>query len=106
MYTPFLSSLIPRPIAVNTDLIRGELFIEGNLEYNYLRFRFCFAEPGETAPIAVSVKAAGEKYTYNCILRSYAACEMKSETFHPDFFIGQQFTVVSVDPLVEFSEEK
>ena len=106
MYTPFLSPLIPIPIVVDTGLIRGKLFIDGNLEYNYVRFRFCFAEPGETAPIAVSVKVAGKKYVYNCIFRRYAKYEVETEVFHPEFFIGQQFTVIGVDPLVEFNKKE
>ena len=103
--TSFLGSLIPRPIVVDTELIRGKLFIEGNPEYNYLRFRFCFNEPEETAPVTVSVMAGGKKYVYNCISRRNAEHEMKTEIFHPEFFIGRQFTVISVDPLVEFGEK-
>ena len=106
MYQPFLYPLIPRPIPVDTEFVSGNLFIEGNLEHNYIRFRFCFTEPKETAPIAVSVMAAGKRYVHNCIIRNQVNHEVETVVFHPEFFVGQQFMVTGVDPLVEFNAKE
>ena len=106
MYIPFLYNLIPRPIPIKTESVEGKLLIEGNIEHNYIRFRFCFSDPKETAPLAVSVKAAGEKYIYNCIIRDYSKHEAQTAVFHPDFFTGQQFMITGVEPLVELAKKE
>ena len=105
MHKPFLYPLIPRPIPVDTESVRGNLFIDGNLELNYIRFRFCFAIPKETSPLAVSVMAAGKKYFHNCIIRNQVNDEVETVVFHPEFYVGQQFMITGVDPLVEFNVE-
>jgi len=102
MYKSFLTLLIPRPITVETEYIKGKLFVEGNLEHNYIRLRFCFTEPKETAPVAVFIVAANKKFVYNCTINDYLKSEVKTAVFHPEFNISQQFIVSSIEPLVKF----
>jgi len=104
MYKPFLTTLIPRPIFVDTESITGRLYIEGNLEFNYIRFRFCFTEIKETAPVIISVKAINKIYSYNCTIYSYQKSEVKTTVFHPEFNINQQFDVISIEPLVKYKQ--
>ncbi|MCL2804989.1 MAG: hypothetical protein FWD26_03520 [Treponema sp.] len=104
MYKPFINPLIPRPIAVETETIRGELSIEGNLEHNYIRFRFCFTELKETAPVSVSVEAENKVFIYNCIINSYLKSEVKTAVFHPEFNICRQFNVIGIEPLVKYKK--
>ena len=106
MYAPFIYPLIPRPIQVETGSVRGELFIEGNLEHNYVRFRFCFTEPKDVAPLAVLVRVEGAEYVYNCTIRDYEKNEVKTAVFHPNFFVGQQFAVTGIEPLVKFEKKE
>jgi hypothetical protein len=102
MYTPFIYPLIPTPIAFDTKSIRGKLFIEGNIEHNYIRFRFCYAEPKELAPLILTVETGGKKHVFYCIIRDYKNHEVKTAVFHPEFYVGRQFTVVDINPLAEF----
>lgn len=102
MYKPFIYPIIPRPIHVDTEHVKGKLLIEGNMEYNYIRLRFCFENVSETAPLAISVEAKGKEYVFNCILMDFEKYEVRTVTFHPEFNINQRFNIVNVDPLVKF----
>ena len=104
MYKSFLIPLIPRPIAVETDFIKGTLFIEGNLEHNYIRFRFCFSEPQETAPLTLMVMAEGKRHVYTCLRCNYSKNEVETPVFHPEFSIFGQFFITNVEPLVKSGE--
>jgi hypothetical protein len=98
----FLYPLVPRPLQVDTGLVRGKLFIEGSLEYNYVTFRFRFTDPKETAPLAVSVQAANRTYLYYCTIRDCKSPEVRTPGVHPVFSIGRQFSVSGVVPLAVF----
>jgi hypothetical protein len=98
----FLYPLVPQPLPVDTGLVRGKLFIEGSLEYNYVTFRFRFTDPKEAAPPAVSVRAANRTYLYYCTIRDGKSPEVRTPVFHPAFSIGRQFTVSGVVPLAAF----
>ena len=106
MYAPFLYPLIPRPIAVETEAVCGELFIEGSLEYNYVRFRFRFAEPKDVAPLAISVSGEGKEYVYYCTIRDYEKHEAETVVFHPKFCVERQFAVTGIEPLAKFEEKE
>jgi hypothetical protein len=99
----YLFSLIPRPIEVNTGSVSGKLFIEGNIAENSLRFYFEFADPLEAAPLLLAVEAAGKWYRCYCTIRSGSA--VLTPVFHPEFCVGQKFTVKAVDPLARFDPE-
>ena len=95
----FLYPLIPQPLPVDTELVRGKLFIEGSMEYNYVTFRFRFTDPQEAAPLVVSVRAADRTYTYYCTIRDCKNPEFRTPVFHPVFNLGQQFSISSIVPL-------
>ena len=106
MRVPFLYPVIPRPIQVKTESVLGELFIDGCLEYNYVRFRFCFTEPKDVAPLVVSVRVKDKEYVFRCNIRDYEKHEVKTDAFHPEFSIGREFVLTGVEPMVKFEKKE
>ena len=94
--------LIPKPLAIETESVSGNLFIEGNLGSNYLLFRFHFNQDTMLVPLVISVQAAGKLHQLYCLIMDYSCHTVKTPMFCPEFFIGQKFTVTNVETLVHF----
>ena len=101
-----LVSLVPRSIPVETGSIHGELQVNGNIEHNIVQFRFRFTRAAETAPVCLTVSAAGAAYRYYCTILENDPMEMITPAFNPEFSVGQCFCVTKVEPLVSFFENK
>ena len=97
-----LVSLIPRPIPVDTGSVRGELLVIGNIERNFLQFRFRFSSAAETAPLCLTLSAAGKTYRYYCTIFENDPKEIITPVFSPEFSVGQCFRVSEIEPLVRF----
>jgi hypothetical protein len=102
MSSLIVSPLIPRPIPVNTGTLTGELRVDGNIEHNAIQFRFRFTDPCEIAPLLLIVNAAGKTCRYYCTIQDNNAREMVTPIFHPEFNVGQCFTITKIEPLVQF----
>lgn len=101
-----LVSLIPHPIPIENGSIRGELRVNGNIEQNIVQFRFRFANTVETAPVCLTVSAAGKTYRYYCTIPETEPPEMVTPLFSPEFSVGQCFCVTEIEPLVCFCKNK
>ena len=97
-----LTSLIPRPIQVETDSISGELHIDGNIERNTVQFRFRFHNTMETAPVCLTIAASGKTYRYYCTIQEKKYKEIVTPVFCPEFSVCQCFCLKKVETLVTF----
>jgi hypothetical protein len=94
--------LTPRPLPVETPLLKGELSIEGSVESNVIRLCFHFDTSCQICPLAVTVRAAGQDFRYYLIIRDENAATVKTPVFHSEFYVGQRFDVMVVEPLAQF----
>jgi len=101
MVKSFLNPLIPQPIKVETEFVKGNLDVEGNLEHNYIRFRFRFNDPLETSPLIIIILAQGKEYKHNCLHCNYEKNEVETEVFRPDFSIFSQFSIENIEPMAK-----
>jgi len=101
-----LISLIPRPIPVKTDLISGELRVDGNIEENILQFRFRFTNTHETAPVRLTICAGGKIRRYYCTILENDPKEIITPAFNPEFSVGQCFSLIEIEPLVRFFKNR
>jgi len=76
--------------------------INGNIERNIIQFRFKFVNTVETAPICLSIYAAGKKYRYYCTIFENDSEEMVTPIFCPEFTVGQCFELIGIEPLIRF----
>jgi len=98
-----LNSLIPEPIRINTGLINGKLFIDGDIYENIIKFSFEFICSSYTAPVLLLIEAEGKQYRYYCNIRSGAS--VSTPVFHPEFNVGQQFFIINAEPVVQLKNE-
>jgi hypothetical protein len=97
-YPVDLYSLVPEPLKINTGLISGKLFIEGNISKNIIYFRFEFSPAFEPAPVLIQINASEKSYRYYCTI--LADKSVSTPVFHPEFNVGQQIFITTVEPVV------
>jgi hypothetical protein len=107
METIKIYPLIPRPLPVDRGNIHGKLYIEGSLEVNCLAFRFVFNDSKDLSPLAIGVKAAGQSYTFYCLIRKDTGGISSVETplFQSPFCLSEKFEVAAVEELVKLKDE-
>jgi len=103
-YPVDLYSLVPEPLKINTGLISGKLFIEGNISKNIINFRFEFSSSFKPAPVLIQIEASGKSYSYYCTILSGKS--VSTPVFHPEFNVGQQIFITAVEPVVRLLNEK
>jgi hypothetical protein len=82
------------------------LSIEGDIAYNTIQFRFRFSDPLTVSPVLLVIQAGGKKYRYYCTIRDETGPVMETPAFHPEFYVGQQFTITTVEPIARFVQSK
>lgn len=103
-YPVDLYSLVPEPLKINTGLISGNLFIEGNISKNIINFRFEFGSAFKPAPVLIQIEASEKSYRYYCTIMTGKS--VSTPVFHPEFNVGQQIFITSVEPVVLLLNEK
>jgi len=103
-YPVDLYSLVPEPFKINTGLIDGKLFLEGNISKNIINFRFEFNPAFKPSPVLIQIKATGKSYRYYCTI--LAGKSVSTPVFHPEFNVEQQIFITTVEPLVLLLNEK
>jgi hypothetical protein len=104
--TPLLSRLTPKPIYFNTGEVTGGLYIDGNLEYRRLLFRFKFERSEEMTPLFVEIETAENKmYRYCCDLYDFNNPIIKSKILNVDFPL-YGIKVVKVMPIITYLQKE
>jgi len=102
-YPVNLYSLVPEPLKINTGLMSGKLFIEGNIFENIINFRFEFSGLFKPAPVLIQIDASGKSFSYYCTIM--ADKSVSTPVFHPEFNVGQQIFITTVEPVVRLFNE-
>jgi len=95
-----LSRLLPGPIAIHVNGIKGRLFVDGNIGGNRLLFRFLFDKPDEIVPVYLDIRIAGKDYRYLLSGRDPANPMVKSHVLTPDANIADGLEIMGIKPLV------
>jgi len=100
-----LARLLPQPIAMRENGVRGRLFVDGSAEGNCLLFRFLFDEPEEASPVFLDVGIAGRRFRYLLAGMDIANPMVKSPIVFPDAAVSEGVEILGVRPLVSAPEK-